>query len=174
MARRLKLYALFVGGEVEGGNIEVHDVRFVAAPSLAATHPVLRRDWWGTPASLHLDCWATLDHVDGYAVRLDATPFGGEERLFFVNLGGYVAGDFQEAHRNAFVAASNPIDAKRRALATIADWSDPHRDDLYDVDSVVALDTALAGQKVQIHLHPAPPARPLDFRCGYTPLGRKE
>jgi hypothetical protein len=39
----VKLFAIYVGGELEGANIELHDMRFVVAPSIGETYDELRR-----------------------------------------------------------------------------------------------------------------------------------
>ena len=57
----MKLFAIYIGGAMKGANIEVHDIRFIAAPSILDTHDDLRRQWWGKPGSLHIDCWAEID-----------------------------------------------------------------------------------------------------------------
>jgi hypothetical protein len=41
----MKLFAIYVGGEAVGANIEVHDMRFVAATSLEDTYEELKRQW---------------------------------------------------------------------------------------------------------------------------------
>ena len=102
----LKLFAIYIGGEHPGANIEVHDMRFVAAPSIEDTYEALKRQWWGRPGSLHIDCWSELSHADGYEIALRPEPFFGPERLFYVNLGGYDRIEFAEKHRNVFVVAS--------------------------------------------------------------------
>jgi hypothetical protein len=48
----MKLFAIYVGGEVAGGNIEVHDLRFVVAPSLGETYAELKRQWGVNPQHL--------------------------------------------------------------------------------------------------------------------------
>ncbi|WP_260929262.1 DUF1543 domain-containing protein [Novosphingobium sp. 9] len=88
----MKLFAIYIGGEFPGANVEVHDVRFVVANSLAETYATLRQQWWGVPRSLHIDCWAEVTHADGYDVSLKEQPYQGSEKLFFVNLGGYEPG----------------------------------------------------------------------------------
>ncbi|MDF0544116.1 DUF1543 domain-containing protein [Sphingobium sp. H39-3-25] len=165
----MKLFAIYIGGEHHAAHIEVHDVRFVVAPSLKATHAELRRQWWGTPGTLHIDCWAEIDHVDGYDVRLRPEVYKGRERLFFVNLGGYDPTDFAEQHRNMFVVAENATQAKARAMATISTWKDGHRDDLYDAEKAFALD-AVIGDRLHIHLEATELMRPPKFTCRYIPL----
>ena len=94
-----KLFAIYIGGETPGANIEVHDMRFVAAPSILDTYDELLRQWWGKPGSLHVDCWANIDHADGYDVTLRPEPYRGEEKLYYVNLGGYDRAEFRCDYR---------------------------------------------------------------------------
>ena len=49
----MKLFAIYIGGEFEGANIELHDMRFVVAPSIAETYDELKRQWWGIPKRLN-------------------------------------------------------------------------------------------------------------------------
>lgn len=165
----MKLFAIYIGGEHPRAHIEIHDVRFVVAASIRDTYDQLRAEWWGTPGTLHIDCWAAIEHADGYDVALRATQLAGRERLYFVNLGGYDGEDFAEKHKNMFVVATSVKDAKARALATIADWKDAHRDDFYEAEHVFALDTMI-GDRLHIHLTPAAETRPPLFTCHYTPL----
>lgn len=165
----MKLFAVYIGGEHPGANIEVHDIRFVVAPSIRDTHATLRADWWGTPGTLHIDCWAEIDHVDGFDVELKPTPSNAREKLFFVNLGGYDGEGFAEQHKNMFVVAASPNAAKTQALASISNWTDAHRDDLYDADGIFALDQMI-GNRLHIHLIPSGDRRPPKFTCAYKPL----
>ncbi len=166
----MKLFAIYIGGEVAGANIEVHDMRFVAAPSIEDTHPALKRQWWGIPKSLHVDCWAEIDHADGYDVSLRREPFHGAERLYYVNLGGYDKARFMEMHQNVFVVAKTVPDAKARAIKLAKPWDAPHRDEMYEAEQAFSLETAAGAQRLHIHLAPALQARPLAFTCDYKPL----
>lgn len=169
----MKLFAVYVGGEARGANIEVHDMRFVVAPSIATTHDALRRQWWGVPGSLHIDCWAEIDHADGYDISLQSEPYAGSERLFYVNLGGYDPADFSEKHRNMFVVAETLAQAKARALRTVKDWGMPHKDDIYEAEHAFSLDEAAAGARLHIHLARSAYDRPLRFTCEYVPIRGK-
>ena len=168
----MKLFAIYVGGEVEGGNIEVHDMRFVAASSLKDTHADLVEQWWGKPKSLHIDCWAEITHADGYDVSLHPAPFAGPLRLYYVNMGGYDKSHFTELHRNLFVVAENVTEARRRAKAAIIGWDHPHRDDLYEADQIFCLNNAMRPTRLYIHLTPAKAVRPLTFTCRYVRIGQ--
>ena len=169
----MKLFAIYIGGELEGTNIELHDMRFIAAPSITETYEELKRQWWGIPKSLHVDCWVELNQVDGYTVELLPEPFKGPQKLFYINLGGYQAGEFLERHKNVFIVANTVSDAKRRAIKEAKPWSVPHRDEMYEAEQAFALDDSARQQRLYIHLTPNPQTKPLTFKCGYTPIKRR-
>jgi hypothetical protein len=166
----MKLFAIYIGGEFPGANLEIHDVRFVVAGSIGETHDALRRQWWGMSRSLHIDCWAEITHADGYDVSLRSEPFAGPERLFFVNLGGYEPGEFAERHRNVFVVAENEGKAKSKAMKSLRHWIDPHRDDLYDAEHAFCLNETAGEQQLHIHLEPAATVLDPAFTCQYIPI----
>jgi hypothetical protein len=132
-----------LGGSHPRARIELHDVAFVDAERLADAHDALREQWFGDPRGVHIDSWFEVDGVDGYQVRFsDAGPALGAPKLFFLNLGGYVAGEFGEAHRYMLVAAADAARAKARArtLAAQARWQLPHVDAVLDVDDCLPVD----------------------------------
>lgn len=164
----MKLFAITIGGDMPGAHVELHDVRFIVAPSIEETHAELRRQWWGIPRSLHIDSWMELTFADGHEVTLRPEPFAGPERLWFVNLGGYEAGVFGESHRNVFVVAGNERQAKARALRRLSGWIDPHRDALVEAEKAFALEAL----PLHIHLTPTALAREPEVVCQYLPIGR--
>lgn len=166
----MKLFAIYVGGELEGANIELHDMRFVVAPSIGDTYDELKRQWWGIPKSLHIDCWAELDQVDGYDIELRSEPFTGPEKLYYINLGGYDAGEFLEKHKNVFIVASTVSEAKKRAIKEAKPWSVPHRDEMYEAEQAFSLNEVGSNQRLYVHLKKAADARELSFTCNYTPI----
>lgn len=166
----MKLFAVYVGGELEGANIELHDMRFVVAPSIGDTYDELKRQWWGIPKSLHIDCWAELDQVDGYDVELRSEPFTGSEKLYYINLGGYDAGEFLEKHKNVFIVASTVSEAKKRAIKEAKPWSVPHRDEMYEAEQAFSLNEVGSNQRLYVHLKKAVHERQLSFTCNYTPI----
>jgi hypothetical protein len=169
----MKLFAIVVGGEVKGANIEVHDMRLVVAPTITDTYDTLRRQWWGIPKSLHIDCWAEIADADGYDVSLRTEPFTGPERLYFVNLGGYAPGEFSEMHKNVFVVATSPLKAKARAMKTVTNWQELHRDDIHEAQLAMSLVEGAGEQKLFVHLTPTALAMPFCFTSHYTPIGSK-
>ncbi|CAN5149890.1 DUF1543 domain-containing protein [soil metagenome] len=169
----MKLFAIYIGGEHPRANIEVHDMRFVVAPSITETYDELRRQWWGRPGSLHIDCWAEISHADGYDVTLRPEPFYGSEKLYYVNLGGYDQSDFSEKHRNVFVVADTVVRAKTRAIKRVQGWDQPHRDDIYEAEQAFALTEAASARRLHIHLAPSLQQGDPPFTCEYTPVRAK-
>lgn len=152
----MKLFAIYIGGEHPGANIEVHDMRFVVAPSIEQTYDALRRQWWGRPGSLHIDCWSEISHADGYDVSLQPTPFLGDARLYYVNLGGYDGIEFTEKHRNVFVVADTLAQAKTRAIKRARGWDAPHRDEMFEAEQAFA-GRARSGRTTLHSPDPGPP-----------------
>lgn len=170
----MKLFALYIGGSTATSMIELHDVRFVIAETIENTYDDLRRDWWGTPESLHIDCWGELTCADGYNITLRDRPQEGvEEKLFFVNLGGYDPAEFQELHKNIFVVAPTESKAKVKALKTVHGWASRHEDYTYDVERMVNISALAAEKSLHIHLEATKSPAPFTFSCKYRPLGKK-
>ncbi len=166
----MKLFAIYIGGEHAGANIEVHDIRFIAAETIEETRSALLSQWWGKPGTLHIDCWSEIDQADGHDVSLRPEPFAGSEKLYYVNLGGYDGLAFTEQHKNVFVVASDLSAAKARAIKLAGGWKDAHRDDMYEAEQAFALDGAV--QEARLHIHLTPSALHADptFTCRYTPI----
>lgn len=166
----MKLFAVYIGGDFPGANVELHDMRFVAAPSLKQTYDELRRQWWGVPSSLHIDCWAEISGANGYEVSLRPVPFAGPEKLFFVNLGGYETNGTTELHRNVFVVAETEAKAKVRALREAKEWIEPHRDEIYEAEKSFCLAEPLGTERLYVHLIANADAKPPLFTCNYIPI----
>ncbi len=155
----MKLFAVLVGGKHARALIELHDVQFVAAASIEAAVPVLRRRWWGIPASLHIDAYAEIDTLDGF--RVEPAPAAKAPRgalsLYFVNTGGYVDGAFAEEHAYSF-----HVGADKRAIWAAAKararFGQKHQDNFDPIDDVVCVDDALAEQAYGLRFTPAPGA----------------
>lgn len=169
----LKLFMFYVGGKMATGNTELHDVRFSLGETAQDCHRDLRHQWWGTPESLHIDCWGQVEHADGYDVLL--TPSAGTpsaRKLFFVNLGGYDPSQFTELHHNLLLVETDKVAAKARALQLISSWEHPHRDHLFEVEHLLDLSGVLAARGVGLQLSPSTEQKPFTFACGYWPIGQ--
>ncbi|MFT4257218.1 MAG: DUF1543 domain-containing protein [Pseudoxanthomonas sp.] len=144
-----KLFVVMLGGTHPKAKVELHDVAFAIGDTLASTYPQLRAQWFGEARGLHVDSWMKVDGVEGWQVRFaDAPPPADGPKLFFVNLGGYVQGEFGEAHKYVLVVAHDVAEAKAKGKALAgADWMLPHKDALYEVDA--CLPVSVEGR----HLH---------------------
>ena len=160
-SEQLRLFVVMLGGRHARANTELHDVVFAVAPTIEQSHAQLRQQWFGEKAGLHIDSWMTVDGVEQWQVRLSAdAPAAGLPRLYFVNLGGYVASEFGEAHRYLLVVAADAVEAKRKALAQAgAEWIKPHRDALFEVDGCLPV-----GPIGGLHVHLVPGAH-AGIRC---------
>ncbi|HUX80402.1 MAG TPA: DUF1543 domain-containing protein [Alphaproteobacteria bacterium] len=167
----MNLFVIYIGGSHKQSLIELHDVRFVIADSIEETYEDLRRSWWGTPESLHLDCWGVLKSADGYNICLKYEPSKNENKLYFLNLGGYDSKQFTELHKNVFVVAPNKREAKVKALKEIQDWKAYHKDTLFEVENIFCLNDFLAKKGLYIHLQPTDTPSPFEFTCKYIKIG---
>jgi hypothetical protein len=80
----MKLFMFYVGGDCGNSNVELHDVRFSIGRAPEDCFEDLRRQWWGEPRSLHLDCWGAVEQADGYDVELSTeAPAETQNKLFF-------------------------------------------------------------------------------------------
>jgi hypothetical protein len=165
------LYVVCLGGRAEGCTVELHDVVFAVGEDLESTHTQLLEQWFGQADGLHVDAWARVDHVPGYRVRLERSPPAHDMRLFFVNIGGYLAGELWERHAYALYAGRDKTDVKARARRELLSGHDSvHRDDLYAVDDVLEV---RLGPAWHIHLHPDDAAGAPEVTNGYFPIPRR-
>jgi Domain of Unknown Function (DUF1543) len=160
-----KLFAVYLGGRAAKCNTELHDVVFVAGPSIEATYERLMDKWFGDPLELHIDSWVELRVIDGFRVSLRPAPAAGGLKLFFINLGAYLPGQFTEVHANAFVVAETEREVKQRAKAELLRGAQSvHTDDLYDIDDCLEI-AEVDGH--HIHLEPTADTQPFEPNNGY-------
>src|SRR4051812_36609349 len=97
----LKLYMLLLGSKAPGRHVEQHDFFFGVATDLKELVPDIKKFWRGAAANIHIDGWREVNHVDGYQIKVmlkDNATTTYAEKLFFINLGGYVSGRLEEQH----------------------------------------------------------------------------
>jgi uncharacterized protein DUF1543 len=138
-----RLFAVYLGGRAPRASIELHDMVFVAGEAIEDCYQQILDRWFGTPGHVHIDSVLELDIVEGWKIELHRTASGQKEKLFFVNLGAYNRTDFTELHAASFHVAADAPQAKAAALAQHfrEGVSEPHKDDLIDVDDCLAIDT---------------------------------
>lgn len=167
----MKLFMFYVGGNSGNSNIELHDVRFSIGETPEDCHDDLRKQWWGDPESLHLDCWGEVEQVDGFDIALTREASGNAvDKLFFVNLGGYDSNEFSELHRNILLVAPDTKAAKAKALAQVQGWSVPHKDKLFEVETAMDVTALLQRYGYFLKLTRATSEKPFRFVCQYLPI----
>jgi hypothetical protein len=164
------LFMIMVGGHTPTSNLEVHDMRFAAGQTIEDTYETLQSEWWGDPDTLHLDVWAKVTCIDGFDITLKPEPYDGEDKLFFVNLGGYDPAQFDELHKNILVVAKSEAFAKHAAKNSVKHWKVPHKDTSFEIEKILPL-SAIGG--FQVHLEKSAAPVPFSFEWGYTPISKK-
>lgn len=160
-----KLFAVYLGGRAPKCNTELHDVVFVVGTSIEATYEQLMDKWFGNPLRLHIDSWVNLQIVDGYQIVLRREPASQPQKLYFVNLGAYLPGQFTELHANAFVVAETEQQVKQRAKKELLQGTQSlHTDDLYDIDDCLEIGTV---DGYHVHLEPTAETQSFDPNNGY-------
>jgi hypothetical protein len=168
----MKLYMFYVGGDCGNSNVELHDVGFSIGQAPEDCFDDLRRQWWGTAESLHLDCWGAVEQADGYDIELvKAPPIDAPNKLFFVNLGGYDPSHFTELHQNVLIVAIDAQAAKEKAKAQINHWQKPHRDKLFEIDKALDISELMQRHGYYLALRAAALEKPFQFQCDYRPIG---
>ena len=148
----MQLFWLYMGGTAPGANIELHDVRFVAAQRIEDTYSLLCQQWFGTVKGLHIDSYMQINHIDGYRVSLHNEPQQSSSKLYFVNFGGYYPDKIAEQHDFLLCVATSAAEAKAKAKKTLlTDADSQHKDDLLQLDDCFAVEQL---QGLYIHLHP--------------------
>jgi hypothetical protein len=163
-----RLIACVLGGTAPRARTELHDVAFAVGDSLEAVHEQLLASWFGDPHGLHVDAWCFLDSVDGYRVKVSRTPPDNGLHLYFINIGGYRAGEFGERHAWGFFGAPNRTAAKASAKRTLLQGMESvHKDDLHEIDDCFQI--KLTGHW-HVHLEVDPSATAPAITNGYFPL----
>jgi hypothetical protein len=182
----LKLFMVMVGCRPEGRNTEQHDVLFGIGRSIKDLVPQIK-DFWPGSGAMHVDAWREVNYVDGFKVSVlakdtaDKQSESDQESLFFMNLGGYKAGEFDEFHYKLLVVAGTTAEAVKKAKQTAfykhtsAKGAESHIDDKFgvDVDDLFKVKDILLPeikQQYYLQLTPATIASEDEMHLGYFQL----
>ena len=184
----LKLYMVLLGANPPGRRVEQHDFFFGIAPGLEALLPQFKSFWPEAIPRLHIDAWREVNAVDGYRVhivqRTNDTQVSAqqENKLFFVNLGGYKHGRFEEQHEVFLIVRKHKQEAFDTVKSTdffrthhITAKAASHIDNKYglDVDELYHIDEMLSTElksRYQIELIPHAGLMDDTIHLGYYPL----
>jgi len=136
----MKLFAVYLWGYIDGCHVEIHDVRFVIGEKIEDTYQQLQEQWIGWPQYFHIDAYMEIKNIDWYKVHLSKNEWQDSKKLFFVFMWAYDKKLFWELHEINFYVWEDEDSVKQRALSELCLGTElPHRDTLYDVDSIIEI-----------------------------------
>lgn len=163
----LKLFMVIIGCRPQGRFTEQHDVFFGIGTSMKALIPDMKAFWPEAKGKIHVDAWREVSNVNGHAISIipnDGITESNHSQayhLFFLNLGGYKPGEFEEYHYKMLAVAPDAslavMEAKKTAFYKHTGFkgATSHIDDKYgiDVDDIHSVKDILeAGYKEKFHL----------------------
>lgn len=172
----LTLYMVQLGGRPKGRLIEQHEIFFGVANQVNELIVDINNHWPEVKNKWHIDSYRAITRVDNYTIRLVESSQQVENtndlKLFFINLGGYQQGSFEEFHYKLLIVADSQADAIKKAKQsefykqfTFKDKASPlnaasHIDDKFEVniDDIYNVNDLISNIKIIIE----PLARALD------------
>ena len=146
----LTLYMVQLGARPKGRLIEQHDIFFGVANQLSELVEDINQHWPEVKNKWHIDSYRAITKVDGYTIKLvesgEQVSKDADLKLFFINLGGYQQGSFEEFHDKLLIVATSQAEAIKQAKQskfykqfTFKDKDSPfnaasHIDDKFEVD----------------------------------------
>jgi hypothetical protein len=138
----LNLYMMLLGCRPEGRLIEQHDIFFGIADSMKSLIPSIKSFWPEAKGNIHVDAWRKISRIDNYKIVIvEKTEREIDQpQLFFINLGGYKPGEFDEFHYKLLIVAKDKSEAIQRSKQTAFykhvgyKGAESHIDDKYGVD----------------------------------------
>ena len=144
------LFMVQLGGRPKGRLIEQHDMFFGVANQVSELVDDINHHWPEVKNKWHIDSYRAITNVDNYSVKLvelsNQVDAENGLKLFFINLGGYQRGSFEEFHHKLLIVAATQAGAIKQAKQstfykefTFIDKDSPfnaasHIDDKFEVD----------------------------------------
>ena len=135
---------------------------------------------------VHIDAWTMVQHVDGYKIRIQPkseAQSNNEQKLYFINLGGYRENEFEEYHKKLFVVATKISEALEKVKTHdfmkefspgklgkggVAHFDDKHEID-FEADDIVCLSEIISNNYTLI-IEPAGAHAANTLNVGYVRL----
>jgi hypothetical protein len=181
-----KLFMILLGCKPAGRHTEQHDIFFTINDSIEGTKAEVLRFWPEAKGLVHMDAWREVNLVDGYQIKVGPKEDlrAGSKKLFFINLGGYRQGEFDEPHYKMLIVADSLAEASKKAKETAFykhtgfSGAPAHIDDKYgvDVDDVYEINEILPEElkhTYAIHVVERDVLQPDEIHLGYMPLYKK-
>lgn len=148
------LFMVMLGCTPSGRLTEQHDVFFGIGSSLKELVPNMKSFWPEAKGRIHIDAWRKITQIEGFKIEVVSIDLKAtlQEKLFFINLGGYKENEFEEYHYKVVTVAKNKAEAIKKAKQTTFykhcgfKGATSHIDDKYgiDVDDIYEIEDILA------------------------------
>lgn len=113
------LFMVQLGGRPKGRLIEQHDMFFGVANQVSELIDDINHHWPEVKNKWHIDSYRAITKVDNYSIKLvesnNQVDAENGLKLFFINLGGYQRGSFEEFHHKLLIVAATQAEAIRQA-----------------------------------------------------------
>jgi hypothetical protein len=184
MTQQPKLILVVLGCTPPGRHIEQHDIFLGIGDSIESLFADIKAYW--PEGKVHIDAWREVSSADGYRITLierNGTISAGDstDKLFLLNLGGYLEGKFEEQHYIILTVKPDKAAATKAAKETAFyqhnhfGSATSHIDDRYgiDVDDIYEMEELLAPafkEKYRINISPANGLPEDEYHLGYVKL----
>ncbi len=181
-----KLFMLLLGCKPKDRNTEQHDVFFSIGHKLNELKNDIVTFWPEAKNNIHIDAWREVTKVDGYAVQVRLRTQAvvqslSSEKLFFLNLGGYVQDIFEEVHYKLLIVSVGKGAAVKQAKQTAfykhaaTKYAPSHIDEKYGVDvddmhEIIDILPPVLKEKFTIVLSPSKDTKEDELHLGYVIL----
>jgi len=179
-----KLYCILLGSKAPQRNVEQHDYFFGIAYNLNQLVPEIKAFWQEAGDTIHIDAWREVSKVDEYKIEValkTENSSSSEEKLFFINLGGYQANKMEEQHYTVLTVQTDRSLAINESKKTVffrtntIKGGTSHIDDKYgiDVDDVYRIEDILLPaykEKYQLIITKEAGLPEDELHLGYLPI----
>lgn len=180
------LFMVILGATPPGRTIEQHDVFFGIGHDIKTLKPDMYT-FWDNAGQLHIDSYRAVTRVDNFEIKIvEKNALAAQkQKLFFINLGGYLPKDPEEYHFKILVVAETMAEAVKKAKQTAfykqygfkgaeSHIDDKHALDVDDMHKVTDLLPEHIKAKYALQITPLPIAEEDDaWQVGYVKLGPK-
>lgn len=133
---------VMIGCTPKGRITEQHDIFFGIAENLKELIPQLNDFWPEAKGQFHIDAWREVTVVDDYSIEvaINEGVIDRQNNLYFLNLGGYKPGEFEEYHYKILSVAQDMAAAVKLSKKTAFykhcgfKGAVTHIDDKYGID----------------------------------------
>ena len=184
MMQQPKLFLVLCGCTPPGRHVEQHDIFLGIADTIENLFPHIKNFW--PEGRVHIDAWREVNKVEDYHITIAAkndTEGAGAvtDKLFLLNLGGYLENKFEEQHYLVLTVKPNKGAATKEAKTTLFyqynqfTGATSHIDDRYgiDVDDIYEIEELLPAdqkEKYRIEISPFSGLEEDALHLGYVKL----